>query len=121
MPRGREREPGFKKLPGVVNRPGESGPNAYDYDGDRGALCYVPREPIYRCQDFGSPTTGRGSLASPARGNFTLGEPQSGASVRDRRVLPENQIDGSLNTTGGLGTPKNSQQTTDPKRAIADA
>lgn len=110
MPRGQAREPGFRKLPGVENRPGSTGPNLYDTDNDRGALCYVPREPIYRCQDFGSPTTGRGSLASPARADYTLGEPQTTTSIRDRRLLPENQLPGSLNTLSGLGTPKKAQQ-----------
>jgi hypothetical protein len=110
MPRGREKQPGFKKLPNVPYRRDDIGPNQYDTDTSRGALCYVPREPVYRAMDFGSPTTGRGSLASPARANFTLGAPETAQSVRDSRLLPENQLDGSLNTQAGVGTPKMTQQ-----------
>jgi hypothetical protein len=105
-------------LPGVVNRPGETGPNLSDVDNDRGALCYVPRDPLNRCQDFGSPTTGRGSLASPSRADFTLGAPQSSGSIRDKRVLPENHLDGSLNTAAGLGTPKMTQQKAGAREGI---
>ena len=110
MPRGRAKEPGIKALPGVPYRSDEVGPNMRDVDTERGALCYVPREPINRCMAFSDETTGRGSLASPASATFTAGSPTTVQSLKDRRVLPENQLPGSLNTQAGLGTPKRTQQ-----------
>ena len=120
MPRGQAKEPGIKKLPGVPYRAGEMGPNMPDTDTERGPLCYVPREPINRCMDFGGPSTGRGSLGSPARADFVSKGPNTTASIRDQRVLPENQLDGSMSTGSPVGWPKMSQQKTSPRTAIED-
>lgn len=118
MPRGREREPGIRDLPGVVNRGHEVYPNHYDNVTARGEFCGVPREPVYRTMDFGGEPTGRGSLGAKASASYTQGTPSWTQSVRDQRVLPESQLDGSLNVQAGLGTPKMTQQKVSPRAGI---
>lgn len=110
MPRGVEREPGIKKLPNVPYRAGQMGPNMNDTDTARGEFCYVPREPLNRCMDFGGEPTGRGSLGARASATYTRGKPTDQASVKDTRIMPESQLDGSYNVMGGNGAPITSQQ-----------
>lgn len=110
MPRGVEKQPGLKKLPGVPYRAGDLGPNMADVDERRGAFKHVPREPINRCMDFGGPTLATGGIGSPASATFLAGSPRTTTARKDVRILPETQLTGSMNTMGGLGTPKTSRQ-----------
>lgn len=86
------------------------GPNSYDCDSARGALKYVPREPIYRVMQFGGESTKTGGISAPARADLTNGRCLNPNSMRSTRELPETQLPGSMNATpGGSLMPKRSQ------------
>lgn len=105
MPRGHEKEPGFKKLPDVPYRKGDMAPSMRDTDPSRGALQDVPRDPIYRVADFGAPLSASGGTESPASAHFTAGRPNTVRSQRETRVMPETQLPGSYNANSGNGAP----------------
>lgn len=105
MPRGHEKEPGFKKLPNVPYRAGEMAPVMRDTDFDRGVLRDVPRDPIMRVLDYGGDHTPSGGTYSPASARHTLGQPSLERTQRETRIMPPTQLPGSYNTASGNGIP----------------
>lgn len=84
-------EQGMKELArqfGVVTKPGETGPAMRDVDTARGALCYVPRNPINHVMAFSD------DKGSPARGHFAAGRVYTKGKGDDQQ-FPESQLPGS--------------------------
>jgi hypothetical protein len=86
-------EQGLKDLQrefGVVTQAGKTGPAMRDVDTARGALCYVPRNPINHVMAF-SDEPGK----SPARAKFGAGKVKTTAKDQTGPGFPESQIPGS--------------------------
>lgn len=107
MPRGREREPGLKKIESEFGFP--EGPAPRDADPSRGPLKFVPRSGVAHVHDYGGvidPGELGTTAASPARADFTPGRVYRGASKQTTRTLPETPVPGSLQVTPGTKMPR---------------